>query len=105
MFNEEVLLEDLIDKVREGYVFRQTTITQQYSYKQYIAERHEETVLLYLIKPSGQIKFYSEEMRTVPGVGDVIVSFTPRHKEQKKIQVRLENQRNGNGNGTFKKKD
>ncbi|WP_217586352.1 cation:proton antiporter [Lentibacillus saliphilus] len=99
LFKEEVSLEDLNDKVAAGYVFRQTTITAQYPYKQYLAERHEETVLLYLIKPSGQIKFYSEEMRTVPGTGDIIVSLTPPHKEQLKIQERLVYQRNGNGNG------
>src|SRR5699024_12660911 len=67
LFKEEISLEDLHRKIKEGYVFRQTMITTQYSYKQYVQEKDDSTVFLYLIKPSGQIKFYSEEMRTVPG--------------------------------------
>ncbi|WP_010097642.1 cation:proton antiporter [Ornithinibacillus scapharcae] len=91
LFKKEVTLEDLIDKIEAGYVFRQTTITEQYPYKQYLEEKDEETVFLYLIKPSGQIKYYSEEMRTVPGTGDIIVSLMPRNKEQAKIQARISN--------------
>ncbi|WP_047980593.1 cation:proton antiporter [Ornithinibacillus contaminans] len=93
LFKKEVNLEDLINKINQGYVFRQTTITDQYSYKQYREEADDETVFLYLIRPSGQIKFYSEEMRTVPSTGDIIVSLMPRTKEQAKIQARLENEK------------
>ncbi|GGA63647.1 cation:proton antiporter [Ornithinibacillus halotolerans] len=91
LFKKEVTLEDLEEKVQKGFVFRRTTITEQYSYKQYLAEKDDETVFLYLVKPTGQIKFYSEEMRTVPSTGDVIVSLMPRNKEKAKIQARLGN--------------
>ncbi|MEN2767224.1 cation:proton antiporter [Ornithinibacillus xuwenensis] len=92
LFRKEVNLEDLIDKINNGFVLRQTTITEQYTYKQYRDEKDEETVFLYIIKPSGQIKFYSEEMRTVPSNGDIIVSLMPRNKEKAKIQARLESE-------------
>ncbi|SHG39211.1 cation:proton antiporter [Ornithinibacillus halophilus] len=91
LFKKDVTLKDLIEKIDSGFVFRQTTITEQYTYKQYLQEKDEETVFLYLIKPSGQIKYYSEEMRTVPGVGDTIISLMPPNKEKKKIQARLYN--------------
>lgn len=93
LFNEEVAMEDLIAKVQSGFVFRQTRITEQFTYEQYVADKDNSTVFLYLIKPSGQIKFYSEEMRTIPGVGDTIVSLTPPSKEIKKIQKKIETQR------------
>jgi len=63
-------------------------------------------VFLYIIKPSGQIRFYAQEMKAVPAAGDIIVSLTPPSKEIKKIQEKLENQRingNGNTNGNTKK--
>src|SRR5699024_136584 len=100
LFKESISMDDLNDKIRKGYIFRQTTITAQYSYKQYVEEKDEETVFLYVIKPSGQIRFYAQEMKAVPAAGDIIVSLTPPSKEIKKIQEKLENQRtNGNGNG------
>ncbi|HLR75415.1 MAG TPA: sodium:proton antiporter [Virgibacillus sp.] len=97
LFKEGITLEVLSQKVRAGYIFRQTVITQQYSYKQYVEEKDPSTVFLYLIKPSGLIKFYSEQMRTVPGPGDTIVSLTPPSKELTKIQKKLATQRNQNG--------
>ncbi|MEN2465396.1 sodium:proton antiporter [Ornithinibacillus sp. JPR2-1] len=92
LFKHEVNLEDLIEKVESGFVFRQTMITEQYSYKQYLDEKDEETVFLYIIKPSGKINYYSEEMRTVPSAGDIIVSLMPPTKEKAKIQARLTNE-------------
>ncbi|MFS0673226.1 cation:proton antiporter [Ornithinibacillus sp. 179-J 7C1 HS] len=91
LFKQEVNLEDLIEKINNGFVFRQTTITEQYSYKQYLDEKDEETVFLYIIKPSGIIKYYSEEMRTVPSTGDIIVSLMPPNKEKARIQARIGN--------------
>lgn len=93
LFDKRFTMEDLADKIRQHYIFRQTTITEQFSYAQYVEEKDNSTVFLYLIKPSGQIKFYSEEMRTVPGAGDRIVSLTPPLKEQAKIEQKLLSQR------------
>ncbi|MBU5465990.1 cation:proton antiporter [Virgibacillus sp. MSJ-26] len=99
LFDKRFTMEDLTDKIRQKYIFRQTTITEQFSYARYVEEKDNSTVFLYLIKPSGQIKFYSEEMRTVPGAGDRIVSLTPPIKEQEKIEQKLKSQRiNGKPN-------
>lgn len=97
LFDQEVSLEDLNERVKKGYVFRQTLITEEYPYAQYLADKEEESVFLYLIKPSGELKYFSEEMRTVPAVGDTIVSLTPPVKEEKKIQEKIENNRLLNG--------
>lgn len=102
LFDKKFTMEDLLEKLNNHYVFRQTTLTSQYNYKQYVADKDESTVFLYLIKPSGQLKFYSEEMRTVPAVGDTIVSLTPPNKEKAKIQAKLETQRNNNTKGNEK---
>src|SRR5699024_7135802 len=99
LFSEGMDLEVLNRKVRDGYIFRQTAITNRYNYEQYLADQAEDTVLLYLIQPSGQIKFYSEHMRTIPGPGDMIVSLTPPVKELTKIQQKLEIQRNKQNSG------
>jgi len=97
LFDQEVSLEDLNEKVKKGYVFRQTVITEEFPYEQYLANKELEAVFLYLIKPSGVLKYFSEEMRTVPGTGDTIVSLTPPVKEERKIQAKIENNRQRNG--------
>src|SRR5690625_3923722 len=96
LFRKNISMVDLTSKVNEGYVFRQTKITPQYGYKQYREEKDDSTVFLYLIKPSGQVRFYTEDMRLMIGDGDVIVSLTPPNKENQKIKEKIEIQRNGN---------
>ncbi|WP_088052091.1 cation:proton antiporter [Virgibacillus dakarensis] len=97
LFGEEVSTEDLNQNIASGFVVRQTTLTDQYNYKQYVNERDDAAVLLYMIKPSGKIIFYAEEMKATPESGDIVVSLAP---QDKKIQAKLENRRNGtNGNG------
>jgi len=95
LFDKKFTWDDLNDKLDDGYIFRQTTLTPQFTYEQYVEEKDNSTVFLYLIKPSGMLKFYSEEMRTVPTTGDTIVSLTPPSKEKAKIQAKLDQQRNG----------
>ncbi|TMN22061.1 cation:proton antiporter [Lentibacillus cibarius] len=100
LFNKKLSLEYLNSKLEHHYVFRQTSITNQYSYKQYLNDKDEDTVLMYIMKPSGRMRFYTEEMRVTAEPGDKIVSLTPPVKEMKKIRKRLENQRNnGRTNG------
>ncbi|UJL46063.1 sodium:proton antiporter [Virgibacillus sp. NKC19-16] len=102
LFDKKFNMDDLNDKLKDGYVFRQTTLTAQYNYQNYVADKDVSTVFLYLIKPSGVLKFYSEEMRTVPAIGDKIVSLTPPTKEKEKNRSRVENQRKTNGNNKEK---
>lgn len=90
LFNKKFSLEDLNDKVSNGYVIRQTTLTEQYNFESYKKDKDNSTVFLYLVRPSGQLKFFSEEMRTVPVAGDTIVSLTPPIKEKEKIQAKIE---------------
>ena len=93
LFEQDVSIRDLISKVRDGYIFRQTTLTDQYGYQQYMEEKDDSTVFLYFVTPSGQIKFFSEGMRAFPSAGDTVISITPPNKEIKKIKQKIaENQ-------------
>lgn len=96
LFDKKFTMDDLNDKLNAGYVFRQTALTEQFSYKQYVEEKDNSSVFLYLITPAGKVKFYSEELKTAPSTGDIIVSLTPPSKEKAKIQKKLDNQRSGN---------
>ncbi|HLR70942.1 MAG TPA: sodium:proton antiporter [Pseudogracilibacillus sp.] len=86
---EEISLDDLNDKISNGYLFRRTKLTGQFDYQQYKEDKDEESVFLYFIKPTGQIYFYAADMRVRPTIGDTIISLTPPSKEIKKIQKKL----------------
>lgn len=87
---EEVSLDELNEKIANGYVFKQTTLTDQFGYEQYKEEKDDEAVFLYFIKPTGQIYFYAVDMRSTPSSGDVIISLTPPSKE---IQRQINNKK------------
>ncbi len=87
---EEVSLDELNERIANGYVFRQTTLTDRFTYEDYKEEKDAESVFLYFIKPTGQMYFYAEDMRVHPNKGDIIISLTPPSKEIKKIQKKLE---------------
>lgn len=82
----EVSLDLLIDKVTGHYTFRTTLITEQFNYKQYVAEKDEEAIFLYYVKPSGKVHFYASDMRVTPSVGDKIISLTPTIRPSDSIQ-------------------
>ncbi|MGA9289271.1 MAG: sodium:proton antiporter, partial [Anaerobacillus sp.] len=77
-----------------GYVFRKTNITQQYTYDQYLEERDEETIMLFVKKPSGNLEFFAHDSQTRAEAGEVIVSLMPPSKEFNRIREKLEKQRN-----------
>lgn len=96
LFNQRATWERLNEKIDGGFVFRKTTITEQYTYAKYLEERHPETLLLYILKPSGKIVFYTHKSQPKGENGDILVSLMPPSKEFKKIQSKLNEQQNEN---------
>ncbi|WP_270180539.1 cation:proton antiporter [Alkalihalobacillus sp. CinArs1] len=92
-FREGATWEHLNRKVESGYVLRKTNITQQYNYDQYLEEIDEETVQLFIKKPSGKLEFFSHDFESSAEAGDVVVSLMPPSKEFNRIQQKLEKQR------------
>jgi len=73
---ETISLNDLINKINEGYTYSITNLSEQYSYSDFLNDRDEDSINLYFVKPSGQIVFYAADMKTYPQAGDKIVSLT-----------------------------
>lgn len=88
---EDMSLAEFTNKVQSGYVFRQTALTEQFNYSKFKEGIDSSALLMYFIKPSGQLYFYAQDLRVRPNIGDTIVSFTPPTKEIKKIQNKLNN--------------
>lgn len=98
LFDEKFAFDDLTHKVEIGYVFRKTTLTERYSFDNYANNCETSTVLLFILKQTGVIQFFTEDSTVTPEVGDVIVSLTPPSKEFGKIKEKIEEQRKQKNN-------
>ncbi|SDK17151.1 cation:proton antiporter [Sediminibacillus albus] len=92
LFSGEISLEGLCEKVDAGYVLRKTNITNQYSYPRYLEEREQGTILLFVLRASGNVEYYTEEVKLKAEAGDVVISLTPPSKEVNKIKAKLDEQ-------------
>ncbi|MBX0357961.1 sodium:proton antiporter [Halobacillus sp. Nhm2S1] len=93
LFEEGASWEELNARVENGYVFRKTTITEQYTFQDYMKNMDQHAMLLFSKRASGKVEFFTPEMEYKAENGDVIVSLMPPSKEFEKIQEKLEGQR------------
>ncbi|WP_158734939.1 sodium:proton antiporter [Alteribacillus sp. YIM 98480] len=104
LFRKGATYEELNQKVKNGYIFRKTKLTKQYSFGKYKDEREPDTLLLFILKHTGKVEFFTTEVNNFkPEPGDTIISLSPPVKEQQKIDAKLDSQRqNGNNNNGAK---
>lgn len=96
LFSGEISLAGLCNKVEDGYVMRKTNITDQYTYPDYLEDRDQGTILLFVLRATGNVEYYTDEIKLKAESGDVVVSLTPPSKEVNKIKARLEQQQEQN---------
>lgn len=89
LFGEGITLASLNERLEKGYKFRETAITGQYGYEQYMKDKNNDTVYLCILKKSGQILFYANDSELTAEAGDYVFSLTPPEKEVSKIKERL----------------
>lgn len=90
LFNQQETIYHLNERIMKGQIIRKTPITNQYSYTQYLREREEETLLLYVMKENGDLEFFTASYEIQASAGDTVVSLTPPTKEMAKVQERIE---------------
>lgn len=79
---ETITLQELIEKLDNGYTHTVTELSNQFTYENYRNGKDEAAVNLYFVKPSGDIYFYASDMQNHPQIGDKIVSLTPMKIEE-----------------------
>ncbi|TFB18920.1 sodium:proton antiporter [Filobacillus milosensis] len=65
----------LNEKINNGYLFKKTTITNQYTFDQYLQELDKDSVLLMIHRKSGHINFFSPSGEIRPENGDIVISL------------------------------
>lgn len=93
LFQENATWDELNKRIERGDIIRKTNITEKYPFEEYLSEREEHTILLFVLKPSGKIEFFTPDGSAKAEAGDVVVSLTQPCKEFNKIQEKLVEQR------------
>lgn len=98
LFGREIGFEHLVSALESGYVFRKTNITNQYTYDDYISDRADETIIIFVLRQSKKIAFFTKDSTLRAEPGDLVVSLMPPSKEFTKIKEKLEEQRKQSNN-------
>ncbi|MEC5425201.1 sodium:proton antiporter [Virgibacillus sp. C22-A2] len=77
LFSEEIVIEELIEKVETGYQFKKTHLTEAYSYDDFRKDRNTKVIPLFNLKPSGKLQFFTDEQKVKVETEDVIISLEP----------------------------
>lgn len=89
LFTPALSIYDLEERMNSGHVFRKTVLSKQYSYTQYLRERDDRSVLLYILREDGSVEFYTptEELQAV--AGDTIVALSHPTKQIERAKERI----------------
>lgn len=90
IFTPALSIFELEDRMTEGHVIRKTLITEQYSYTQYLRERDDKAVLLYILRADKSIEFYNPTLELQALPGDTVVVLTSPTKTIERVMERLE---------------
>lgn len=90
LFNQQETIYQLNERIVRGQIIRKTPITDQYTYTNYLRDREEDTLLLYIMKVNGDLEFFTANKELQAISGDTVVSLTSPTKEIMKVQERLE---------------
>lgn len=90
LFEPKLTIYELEDRMNAGHVIKKTLITKQYSYTQYLRERDDKSVLLYILKANKAIEFFTAEKELQASAGDIVVALASPVKTIERVKERLE---------------
>lgn len=90
LFTPNLSINELEERMTSGFVFRKTLLTNQYSYTQYLRERDDQSILLYIMRADGELEFYTAEKELQAQTGDTIVTLSTPNKTIERTIDRLE---------------
>jgi NhaP-type Na+/H+ or K+/H+ antiporter len=75
--------DDLMERLGNGWIFQKTRLTEEYDLDRYLADRPEGAEMLFVVRPSGEIGFNTENGRPKANAEDFVVSFAPGDANRK----------------------
>ncbi|KUP03995.1 hypothetical protein Q75_16910 [Bacillus coahuilensis p1.1.43] len=94
LFEPPTCLYDLRKLVNSGYVLRKTKLSEQFTFHDYLTNRDDTSILLYIVKSTGEIRFFTTDYDQSGEAGDVVVTLMAPSKEFRKIKEKVDEQNN-----------
>ncbi len=93
LFDSDAHFQALNRRAAGNYVIRKTDLTEQYSYEKYLSDRDKGSLLLFIVKQSGKLKFYTRDGSPKGEAGDKVISLVPPVKEFAKMKEKIAEKR------------
>lgn len=77
LFSKPIKAEDAVEKLRNGYSFQTTQITQEFSFDDYLAQRGDESLVVCVVNEKGSLSFATSSAFPEGKAGDRVISFAP----------------------------
>ena len=90
LFTPAISIYGLEERMHAGHVIRKTLLTKQYSYTQYLRERDDKSILLYILRADGEIEFFTPAEELQATAGDAIIALTSPAKTIERVKERLD---------------
>lgn len=84
LFEKGGSYNDLADRMREGWGFQTTRLSDDYGFDAYRAERSEDLKVLLVKRASGKLAFATEGVEIQAGSGDTLLAFGPKPEPRAK---------------------
>ncbi len=80
LFQSGFGVEDVNERQAQGWVFRQTKLSDEFDFEDAQEKLPESTHMLLLVRETGRMRFFTHASRPEPRAGDTIISFSPPKK-------------------------
>lgn len=90
LFTPATSMRELEYRISSGHIIQKTLITKQYSYTQYLRERDDKSILLYILRADKSIEFFSSDSELQAQAGDTVVTLSFPDQKIERVKERLQ---------------
>ena len=83
------------DLQRQGWEFRKTTLSDEFTFEDALAKLPHNAHVLLTLRASGRLRFFTHAARPEPRAGDTVISYAPPQPsaaEEKAVKRKAEKQ-------------
>ncbi|MFZ1743007.1 MAG: sodium:proton antiporter [Pontixanthobacter sp.] len=77
LFESGFGVEDLNERQQQGWVFRKTTLSEEFNFKAAQEKLPDSAHMLLILRASGTMRFFTHAARPEPRPGDTVISYSP----------------------------
>ena len=77
ILREDLTYEALLRRCYQGWTFQKTPLTEAYGYEAFLRDQPPGSMSVFVLRPDGNIQFFTPTVQLQPQPGDLLLSFSP----------------------------